>query len=114
AGNDMDVSDIRQVGFRFRAQGGGQDVIFGQGAVQRVGAGGGLLVDLLEHVMAVFALVHAVCGVFVAQHGVFDRFVALVPYFAAFYRQAGVVALFQIDELIGDLQQGQRVGGDEL
>src|SRR5690606_19800674 len=67
-----------------------------------------------EHVMAVFALVHAVGGVFVAQHGVLDRFVALVPYFAAFYSQTGVVALFQIDELVGDLQQGQRVGGDEL
>src|SRR5690606_30424547 len=110
----MDGSDICQVGFRFRAQGGGQDVIFGQGAVQRIGDGGGLLVNFLEHVMAVFALVHAEGGVFVAQHGVLDRFVALVPYLAAFYRQAGVVALFQIDELIGDLQQGQRVGGDEL
>src|SRR5690606_2109410 len=36
-----------------------------------------------------------------------------VPDFSGLQRQTGVVALFQIDELIGYLQQGQGVGGYE-
>src|SRR5690606_23595722 len=114
AGHDMDVLDILQAGFRIWAQHGGQYMVVTQGAAQGVGDRRGLLMDFLEHVVAVFALVQAVRGVFVALRYVFHQLVLLVPDFATFLGQPGVVAFVQVDELVGDLQQGQGVGGDEV
>src|SRR5690606_9546937 len=73
-----------------------------------------LLMDFLEHVVAVFALVQAVRGMFVALRSVFHQLVLLVPDFPAFLGQAGMLALVQVDELVGDLQQGQGAGSDKV
>src|SRR5690606_26156798 len=113
AGDDVDVLDVFQPGFRLGAEDGGEYVILAQCAFQRIRYGDGLFVDFLEHEVAVLALLQAVGGVLVAQYRVFHQLVLPVPDFSGLQRQAGVVALFQIDELIGYLQQGQGVGGYE-
>src|SRR5690606_29548376 len=84
-----------------------------QGAFQCVGNGCWLFVDFLEHEVAVLTLVQTVSGVLVTQYRVVHQLVLPVPDFSGLQRQTGVVALFQIDELIGYLQQGQGVGGYE-
>src|SRR5690606_33328081 len=102
-----------QPGFCLGAEDGSEYVILAQGAFQCVGNGCWLFVDFLEHEVAVLALLQAVGGVLVAQYRVVHQLVLPVPDVSGLQRQAGVVALFQIDELIGYLQQGQRVGGYE-
>src|SRR5690606_1626622 len=113
AGDDVDVLDVFQPGFCLRTEDGGEYVILAQGAFQCVGNGCWLFVDFLEHEVAVLALLQAVGGVLVAQYRVVHQLVLPVPDFSGLQRQTGVVALFQIDELIGYLQQGQGVGGYE-
>src|SRR5690554_7533363 len=113
AGDDVDVLDVFKPGFRLRAKYGGEYVILAQCAFQRIRYGDGLFVDFLEHEVAVLALLQAVGGVLVAQYRVFHQLVLPVPDFSGLQRQTGMVALFQIDELIGYLQQGQGVGGYE-
>src|SRR5690606_36658129 len=113
AGDDVDVLDVFQPGFRLGAEDGGEYVILAQCAFQRIRYGDGLFVDFLEHEVAVLALLQAVGGVLVAQYRVFHQLVLPVPDVSGLQRQAGVVALFSIDELIGYLQQGQGVGGYE-
>src|SRR5690606_32710868 len=113
AGDDVDVLDVFQPGFRLGAEDGGEYVILAQCAFQRIRYGDGLFVDFLEHEVAVLALVQTVSGVLVTQYRVVHQLVLPVPDFSGLQRQTGVVALFQIDELVGYLQQGQGVGGYE-
>src|SRR5690606_36165812 len=113
AGDDVDVLDVFQPGFRLGAEDGSEYVILAQCAFQRIGYGDGLFVDFFEHEVAVLALVQAVSGVLVTQYRVVHQLVLPVPDFSGLQRQPGVVALLQIDELIGYLQQGQGVGGYE-
>src|SRR5690606_6436407 len=113
AGDDVDVLDVFQPGFRLGAEDGGEYVILAQCAFQRIRYGDGLFVDFLEHEVAVLALVQTVSGVLVTQYRVVHQLVLPVPDFSGLQRQTGVVALFQIDELVGYLQQGQGGGGYE-
>src|SRR5690554_4268385 len=113
AGDDVDVLDVFKTSFCLRTEDGSEYVILAQCAFQRIGYGDGLFVDFLEHEVAVLALVQTVSGVLVTQYRVVHQLVLPVPDFSGLQRQAGVVALFQIDELIGYLQQGQGVGGDK-
>ncbi|MNF72908.1 hypothetical protein D3C84_548980 [compost metagenome] len=81
-----------------------------QGALHHLG----LLVDLLEHEVAVFALVGGL-GAFVVLHLLALYGAALlVPDLHAVAANLGDVALFQVDETVGDLAQGQLVGGEEV
>src|SRR5690554_4132028 len=113
AGDDVDVLDVFKPGFRLRAKYGGEYVILAECAFQRIGYGDGLLVDFLEDVVPVFAFVQVLRCVLVAEYGIVHGLVAAIPDFTAAQGQAGVIALFQVDELVGYLQQCQRIGGDK-
>ncbi|MNZ82960.1 hypothetical protein D3C78_1016750 [compost metagenome] len=74
----------------------------------------GLLVDFLEHEVAVLALLRRL-GALVELHGVALHAAAFgIPYLHAVLADLGDVALLQVDEAVGDLAQGQRVGGEEV
>lgn len=89
-------------------------MITAQAAFQGVGDGLGLLVDLLEHVVAVFTLVTGIVGEFglllFAHHGVAvgieDMHIATGHF--------GHITLFQEDEATGHRQQRHLVGGDKV
>ena len=114
AGDDVNIADQRQLAFSPGAEGGGEDMIIREQAIQRVGDGGGLLKDFLEHKVLILALVHAQGRVLVLLHGVLHRLVLPVPDLVIVTGQADVFAFIQIDEAVGHLQQGQRVGADVM
>ena len=111
AGDDMDVGNICQAGFGFRTEDCGQNVIVAEGAGQGVADRLGLLEDLLEHEVAVLALVQAVRGVLVTCDRTVHAVVLAIPDFALLAVDACVVAFFQIAEAVSHLEQGERVGG---
>ena len=114
AGDDVNIADQRQLAFSPGAEGGGEDMIIREQAIQRVGDGGGLLKDFLEHKVLILAFFHAQGRVLVLLHGVLDQLVLPVPDLAVVAGQPGVFAFIQIDEAVGYLQQRQGVGANVM
>ncbi len=114
AGDDLHVAHLGEQLGRLRAEGLHQHVIGAQAAFQGALHHLGLLVDFLEHEVAVLALLRRL-GAFVELHGVALHAAAFgIPDLHAVLADLGDVALLQIDEAVGDLAQGQRVGGQEV
>ena len=74
----------------------------------------GLLVNFLEHEVAVLALVGGFRAVLVLHGLALHRLAVDIPDVQAVATDLGDIAFFQVDEPVGDLAQGQRVGGQEV
>ncbi|RMM24772.1 hypothetical protein ALQ81_05582 [Pseudomonas syringae pv. pisi] len=74
----------------------------------------GLLVNFLEHEVAVLALVGGFGAFMVLHHFALDRHSVDVPDLHAIATDLGDVALFQVHETVGDLTQRQLIGGQEV
>ncbi len=114
AGDDLDVLYLVKDGARAVAERFDHHVIAAQTPFQGVGDRFGLLVDLLEHVMTVFALVTGIVGelglLLFAHHGVAVG-IEDVHVTAGHF---GHITLFQEDETTGHRQQRHLVGGDKV
>ena len=74
----------------------------------------GLLMDFLEHKVAVLALVGGF-RTFVVLHALaYHRLAGYIPDLHAVALDFGDIAFFQVHKAVGDLAQGQLVGGEEV
>src|SRR5690606_34931239 len=101
AGNNMNMLDIPQTGLGIRSEPRSQYPVIIQKVGQGIGNSLRLLVDLLEHVVAVTALVQALLRVLVTGYPVLHPLITAVPDLAAVHAQSGMITLAQIDESIG-------------
>ncbi|MNH04554.1 hypothetical protein D3C79_638530 [compost metagenome] len=114
AGNDLHVAHLGEQFGSLRAEGLDQHVVLAQAAFQGALHHAWLLVDFLEHEVAVGTLVGSF-GAFVVLHGFTLNLVALlVPDGDLVAADFGDVAFFQVHEAVGDLAQGQLVGRQEV
>ncbi|MNH12937.1 hypothetical protein D3C79_724910 [compost metagenome] len=89
-------------------------MVLAQAAFQSALNHGRLLVNLLEHEVAVCALVSGF-GAFVILHGfALDRVAGLIPDLHLVTADLSDVALLQVHEAVSDLAQRQLVGSQEI
>ncbi|MNO88854.1 hypothetical protein D3C76_803210 [compost metagenome] len=113
-GDDLHIANLGEQLGGLRAEGFHQHLLATQAAFEGALDDLGLLVDFLEHEVAVLALVRGL-GAFVVLHGLaLHRAAGGVPELHAVAADFGDVALFQIDEAVGDLAQGELVGSEEV
>ena len=91
-----------------------QHLILAQATFQGALHHGRLLVDFLEHEVAELALVGGFGTVAVLHGFALDRLAIDVPDLHAVAANFGDIAFFQVHETVGDLTQGQLVGGQEV
>jgi len=114
AGDDLHVAHLGEQLGSLRAERLHQYMVSAQAAFQGALHDGGLLMDLLEHEVAERALVGGI-GAFVVLHRfALHRLAVGVPDLHAVAADLGDIALFQVHEAVGDLAQGQLVGGEEV
>ncbi|MCY1398324.1 hypothetical protein D9M71_133530 [compost metagenome] len=114
AGDDLHIAHLGEQLGGTRAEGVDQDVVGAQAAFHGALHDLGLLMDFLEHEVAVLALVGSF-GAFVVLHLLALHGAALlVPDLQAVTADLGDIAFFQVDEAVGDLAQGQLVGSEEV
>ena len=114
AGDDLHVAHLGEELGGLRAERLHQHLIVGQTAFQGALHHLGLLVDFLEHVVAVFALVGGFGAVLQLQGLALHLAAFHVPDAHAVAADLGDVALLQVQETVGHLAQGQLVGGQEV
>jgi len=76
--------------------------------------GGGLLVDFLDHIVAVGAFAHCVTVIRQACHCPLYDLATAVANDKALAANLHQVVFFQEDKTVGDLAQGHLVGGEEV
>ncbi len=114
AGNDLHVAHLCEQFGSLRAEGLDHHVVLAQAAFQGALHHAWLLVDFLEHEVAVGTLVGSF-GTFVVLHGfALDLMAILVPDGDLVTANFSDVAFFQVHEAVSDLAQGQLVGRQEV
>ena len=104
------VEDLRGI----CSEGGFQYPSLINAAFQRMGDGKRLFVDLLKHVMAVFATLDSISRQFRTGFRAFNHFAVTVVNYHTDTGQVGDIAIFQEDESLGNRQQRGNVGSDKI
>ncbi|MNG91281.1 hypothetical protein D3C79_501880 [compost metagenome] len=113
-GHDLNIAHLGEQVGSIRAEGLDQDIVLAQTAFQGALNHAWLLVDFFEHEVTVGTLVRRFRA-FVVLHGLaLDLVAGLVPDAHLVTANLGDVAFFQVHEAVGDLAQGQLVGGQEV
>ena len=114
AGHDMDRLDAFEQRLGLGADAGGKDIVGRDPALPGFGQRPRLLVDLLEHEMAIVAFL----GRRDRQPGLldlaFDDLAFAVENVVALRAHDHQVAFLEVDEIAGDRQQCCHIGGDEM
>ncbi|MNJ48990.1 hypothetical protein D3C77_442030 [compost metagenome] len=113
-GDDLHIADFGEQLGSLRTKGLNHDVVLAQTPFQGALYYGWLLVDFLEHEVAIGALVGGF-GAFVVLHGfALDLGTGQIPDGHLVTADLGDIAFFQIHETVGHLTQGQLVGSQEV
>ncbi len=113
-GDNLYIAHFGEQLGRLRAESVDQYLLVTQATFQGALHHGRLLVDFLEHEVAECAFVGSFGAVAVLHGFAFDGIAVDVPDRHAFTADVGDIAFFQVHEAVGDLAQGQLVGGEEV
>ncbi|MNS38436.1 hypothetical protein D3C72_706830 [compost metagenome] len=114
ARDDLHVAHLGEQFGRLWAERLHQHLIVAQATFEGALYNGRLLVDFLEHVVAVFTFVGSFSTIAVLHGLALDGIAVDVPDLHVIAANFGDIAFFQIHEPVGDLTQGQLVRGEEI